>query len=326
MNDEHSKYGYGPYQFGKMSLENLLFLDSISSREIVSESYDFLWDYSSVYNLYPASTPQPNPFSNKVMFIIDTLTKMGVKYSLDIFTYEGNNVRWNNDNSHKLVNIIAEPNPNATGPAIVFCAHHDVNNVHSPNTQDNGASVCNLLRLAALISKAQSESKRVIILFSDCEESGGRGSKRFASKSTKTKGEDTIKHDVYGQIEAVINLELTGKGTAIWTDCEAKKPEIELHESLERTLGKTIPKFKTPPSDAIAFRHYGYPVLCVGILPEDDLKDKNTWRICHSMKDTITGCDRENMEDFTNFLFKLTKTTKPTNELHNGTNETNRTM
>jgi hypothetical protein len=328
MNEEDYTYGFGPRKKGsKMSWENLLFLNELPPIERVTESYDFLRDYSLIHNFYPASAIQPNPFSNKAMFIINMLSKMGVKYTVDIFTFEGDEVIWGfNNSSHKLVNIIAEPNPNATGPAIVFCAHHDVMNVHSSNCQDNGASVCNLLRLAAMISKAQAESKRTIILFSDSEESGARGAKRFASKSTKKRGEDIITHDIYGQIDAVINLELTGKGTIVWSDCEAKKPEIELHESLERTLRLTIPKLNTPPSDAIAFRRYGYPVLCIGILPEDDMKDKQTWRLCHSIKDTIEGCDRKNMEDFTTFLFNLTKTTNTEHGNHNGADETSRTM
>ncbi|HWY33569.1 MAG TPA: hypothetical protein VNX68_02915, partial [Nitrosopumilaceae archaeon] len=72
------------------------------------------------------------------------------------------------------------------------------------------------------------------------------------------------------------------------------------------------------PNDAIAFRKYGYPVLCIGILPENDMKDKDTWKVCHSLRDNIEGCDRKNMEDFTTFLFNLTKLT--TND--NGANET----
>ncbi len=316
MNDEDFTYGYGPLNRDKMSRwKSLSFWDdwdNFLKIEKSTDSYDFLKDYSSVYNLYSASTPQPNPFSNKAMFIIDKLTKMGVKYSLDIFTYEGNNILWGtNDNStHKLVNIIAEPNPQATGPAILFVAHHDVANVHSQNCQDNGASVCNLLRLASLIKESKEENQRTIILFSDSEESGARGAKQFASKGQKNKENTSmIDHEIYGQISAVVNLELTGNGTVVWSDCEAKKAEIELHESLEKVFGKTIPKLNTPPSDAISFRKYGYPVLCIGILPEDDLKNKETWRLCHSLKDTIEGCDRKNMEDFTNFLFNLTKTT-----------------
>ena len=321
MNGE-GKYKYGPMKYGWGNL--LEFWDDFQPLQKTTEAHDFLRDYSQVYNMYPASASQPNPFSNKVMFLINELTQMGVKYSIDIFSYEGNNLMlFGNDSSHKLVNIIVEPNPNATGPAIVFCAHHDVANVRSENCQDNGASVCNLLRLAALVNKAKEQTKRVIILFSDSEESGARGARRFASKGDRSKENPSIiKHDIYGDISAVINLELTGKGTVVWSDCEAKKPEVELHEILEKTLGRTIPKLNTPPSDAIAFRRFGYPVLCIGILPEEDMKDKNTWRLCHSMNDTFDKCDRKNMEDFTTFLFNLTKNEPTENGTKNGANET----
>ena len=108
MNNEHLTYGYGPdkrhYNNGRMSWDNLLFLDEMSSFERVTQSYDFLLDYSCVHNLYPASVAQPNPFSNKAMFIINTLSKMGVKYTVDIFTYEGNEVNWGiGESSHKLL-------------------------------------------------------------------------------------------------------------------------------------------------------------------------------------------------------------------------------
>jgi hypothetical protein len=286
----------------------MLFLDELPVIERVKEAYDFLLDYSDIHNLYPASTPQPNPFSNRAMYIIDALSRMGVKFTIDIFNYGGHDISWGkNNDTHKLINIIVEPNPEATGPALVFVAHHDVMNIHSSNCQDNGASVCNLLRLAAMVKKSGLESKRIIILFSDCEESGARGANRFASKYSRKKGENYINHEIYGQIENVINLELTGKGTVVWSDCEAKKPEIELHESLERVLGKPIPKLNTPQSDAIAFRRYNYPVLCIGILPEDDMKNKQTWRLCHSLSDNISECNRKDMEDFTTFLFNLTK-------------------
>ena len=271
--------------------------------------------------MYRASTPQPNPFSNKAMFIIDTLTKMGVKYTIDIFTYDNGKVMWgvNDDSCHKLVNIIAEPNPEASGAAIVFVAHHDVANIRSQNAQDNGASVCNLLRLASLIKKSGVDSQRTILLFSDCEENSAKGANQFAKSSSKDVDNSSIRnHDTYGKISSVVNLELTGKGTVVWSDCEKSYFETQLHERLEKTLGRTIPKLDTPPNDAIAFRKYGYPVLCIGILPENDMKDKDTWKVCHSLRDNIEGCDRKNMEDFTTFLFNLTKLT--TND--NGANET----
>jgi hypothetical protein len=327
--EDIENFGYGPYRTRfrnehnnghKMSWENLLFLEGLSAFENTNDSYDFLRDYSSVYNLFTASTPQPNPFSNRVMYIIDKLTKMGIKYTVDIFTYDGGNVFWGlGDNStHKLVNIIAEPNPQATGPAMLFIAHHDVANVHSQNAQDNGASVCNLLKLASEVKSSPENLKRTIILFSDSEESGARGARQFAKKVKKNKDIlPVIEHETYGQISAVINLELTGNGSVIWSDCENNKVQEDLHLSLEQVLGKSIPKLRTPPSDAIPFRHYNYPVLCIGILPEHDIVQKNTWRICHSINDNIDGCNRENMKDFTDFLFNLTKTTATTNHGNN---------
>lgn len=307
MNEREFKYGDEDFE---NAWKNLFSLKSIFPIECSNGSFDFLKDLSTVHNLYSAQTPQPNPMSNRVMYIIDMLTKMNVKYTLDIFDYNtGNKIIWghNSYSSHKLVNIIVEPNPQETGPAVVFVAHHDVANVHSQNCQDNSASICNLLRLVSLIKSSKTKSQRTIILFSDQEEGGARGAKQFASKSKHIKNSSSIQHDIYGEISSVINLELTGKGTIVWSDCSINKNEEQLHLSLETVLGQNIPKFKTPPNDAILFRRYDYPVLCIGILPEEDLEHKTTWKICHSINDTIEKCDRKNMEDFTEFLFKLTK-------------------
>jgi len=298
------------------------------------DSYDFLMEYADVFNIYPARTEQPNPFSPKVMYIIDTLNKFDVKYTVDIFGYDGYKVFWSNTaDSHKLVNIIVEPNPNATGPAIVFCAHHDVANPRSNNCQDNGASVCNLLKLTNLIKESKENLQRTIILFSDCEESGAKGAGKFAKDSTKTDNPNIIKHNKFGEISGVVNLELTGLGDVIWTDCHNNEQDITLHQKLEATKKEKLIKLSTPPSDVIAFRTSKFPALCIGILPKEDLKDRKTWRLCHSMEDTIEKCNRKNMEDFTNFLLDLTKieTTENqnTNKEHdtdNGANKTAGTM
>ncbi len=322
---EQEDFQYGPFNFSARQE----FFEKMENRRKNPEAYDFLKEYAEVHNLYTASTAQPNPFSNKAMYIISQLTKMGVKFSVDIFTANGADITWGlGDNAeHKLVNIIAEPNPQETGTNTLFVAHHDVANIHSQNCQDNGASVCNLLRLTHLIHKNPADSKKTLILFSDCEEYGAKGAHRFASHAEKDWKNPIVTHKTYGQIESVVNLELTGKGTVVWSDCESKAPENQLHTFLEKTLGRIIPKLKTPPNDAIAFRKHGYTSLCIGTLPEDDLKDKTTWRLCHSIRDVIEGCDRKNMEDFTSFLLNLTK--KPTTTNHgelNPANETKGTM
>ena len=321
MKDDKHKYGPYNYQNWMEWAQGELF----DSFETTIEAYDYLVDYSKVFNFYQARTAQPNPFSNKAMFIIDTLNSLGVKSTIDIFNYDGSKLVWGNDEgNHKLVNIIAEPNPQATGPAILFCAHHDVVNLRSENCQDNGASICNLLRLASLIQNSKESHQRVIILFSDCEEFGARGARKFAKNSERIKGSANIKHKIYGEISGVVNLELTGLGEVIWSDCKMDKEDSALHLKLEKTFENSIIKLTTPPSDVIVFREYDFPALCIGILPEKELENKNTWRLCHSMEDTLTKCNRKNMEDFTNFLFNLTKNQQKDTE-HGTTGANNET-
>ena len=211
---------------------------------------------------------------------------------------------WNNDVfSHKLLNIIAEPNPNSTStePAILFVAHHDVSNIHSENAQDNSASVCNLLKLASIIrekSKSDHQNRRVLILFSDCEETGARGAKRMA---------DELKTGKYGNVSEVINLELTGKGKIIWADCSpyGNKKEIELAEKLRTCChDNRLEKFSCPPNDAPSFRSE-LPALCVGILPDNELVSHETWRLCHSLTDTIEKCSEKDMTEFVDVLVKF---------------------
>lgn len=276
-----------------------------------NEAYDFLESYCKVFNHYSANISQSNPFSPNAMFIIDTLNKAGVKSSIDIFKYHGSSINnWEHDiNEHKLVNIIAEPNPHAEGPAILFVAHHDVANTRSENAQDNKASVSHLLTLANLIKNSKEDLKRVILLFSDCEEYMARGAYRFAdnSKLDRSSGNAKILHNIYGEISGVVNLELSGVGKVIWSDCDTNSNDVKLHSLLEDTLGKEIIKIKTPPSDVVAFRRNNFSTLCIGTLKEDDVKERNTWRLCHSINDTVDKCSRGDMKDFTKFLFDLTK-------------------
>ena len=280
-------------------------------------SYDFLQDLVKIHNQYPASASQPNPFSLRAVYIIDILNKLGVRTTSDIFNHSsGKSLSWgwNNDSfSHKLLNIIAEPNQNTKSelPAILFVAHHDVSNIHSENAQDNSASVCNLLRLASIIqekSMVELNMRRVVILFSDCEETGTRGAKRMA---------DEIKTGKYGNVSEVINLELTGKGKIVWADyCSgynnnnSPDKEKELAEKLKTCCpNNRLEKFSCPPNDAPSFRSSGLPALCIGILPENDIQTHSTWRLCHSLTDTIEKCDEKDMTEFVEVLVKFVEET-----------------
>ena len=46
------------------------------------------------------------------------------------------------------------------------------------------------------------------------------------------------------------------------------------------------------------------------------MKKHDTWRICHSIDDTIEKCNGTDMENFTKFLFNITK--KPIITTDNG--------
>jgi hypothetical protein len=304
-------YGYGSYGGGWGSSG---YSSWKPKTEKDFESYDFLKEYSQVFNLYTASTPSISPYSNKAIYIIDILSKLGIKFRCDIFpatsSHYSNGNAATDTTSHRLINIIAEPNPNVQGPAIVFSAHHDVANVRSENCQDNGASVCNLLRLASLISQSPADSQRTLIVFTDCEESGARGARRFAegfvSDYKRKDKNDNMEHEIHGEISGVVILELTGHGKEIWTDCTGNQKEQQLHRKLEAAAKKTLPKFSTPPSDVSAFRGKG-AALCIGTLKTEDLRMKETWRICHSMTDTIELCEEDDMKDFTEFLHAASK-------------------
>jgi hypothetical protein len=278
------------------------------------EAYELLRDYSKVFNMFPASTPYITPYSNHAIYIIDILSKLGVKFRVDVFPYNGGGYSSYGDatdtTAHRLINIIAEPNPEVTGPAIVFTAHHDVANPRSENCQDNGASVCHLLRLAALISENPTASQRTLIVFTDCEESGAKGARRFA-KDVKSKpfNDDSrnVEHKIFGEISGALVLELTGHGDVYWTDCNHHDRDKELHKRLEKAAKKSLPKLSTPPSDVISFRENKFPALCIGTLPSEDMKTKATWSQCHRMSDNIEGCDSKDMKAFTEFLIEVSK-------------------
>lgn len=274
-------------------------------------AYEFLKDYSKIFNVFPASTPYITPYSNHAIYIIDILSKLGIKFRVDVFPYNDSSYYSFSDStdttSHRLINIIAEPNPGTPGPAIVFSAHHDVANPRSENCQDNGASVCHLLRLAALIAENPTESQRTLLVFTDCEESGAKGARRFVKDVKSSKELNALVHPNHGEISAALILELTGHGDVYWTDCHGNPVDKQLHRRLERAAKKSLPKLSTPPSDVMSFRNAKIPALCIGTLPQEDMTIKATWSQCHRMTDTIDGCNEKDMEAYTEFLLEVSK-------------------
>jgi hypothetical protein len=274
-------------------------------------AYDFLKELVEIHNIYPDAIQQSTYFPPRLMYLVDIANKLDIKYKLDVFEYAGNDLNLiNRPFSPKLANLILFPNPQAKGPATVFVAHHDVANIHSQNTNDNSASVCHLLHLARLINDDPENSRRTIIIFTSAEECGGHGARRFAQNIyTSNPSNPIINHNLYGPIDAVINLELTGVGTEIWSDSKIRNPkELALYNKLETAFNQKIHLKTTPFSDAVIFRNYNYPIACLGLLASDDLKDNKIWFLCHKLEDTINRCASTNdMQSFTNKLHDFTK-------------------
>jgi len=280
----------------------------------IKAGYEWLDEMRFVRNEQSSYKPTQSPLTNRATFIIRALNEIGVQYELDIFDEAGYDLY---DYSRpKSLNIIVKFCSRSGQPAIAFMAHFDVANINSENCQDNSASVCNLLHLCAkLKNQAIGESKNiisqrpVIIVFSDREEAGGTGARYFSGRM--------LRGD-FGNIEYVVNLELTGLGRAVWVDTENTKKwakdkivETPLLLKCGEILGESgYHKVSTPFSDAFVLRRCGVDAVCIGILPVEEVLEiekhkggrQETWSLCHSETDTIDKCDAQDMQDFTDLL------------------------
>jgi hypothetical protein len=272
--------------------------DDITAVPTMKSGYQWLREMILIRNFESSYKPKPYPVTNRACFIINALNQIGVPYTLDIFSEGGVSLNENEYNGAKLVNIIVKFESTSGKPAVVFCAHHDVANSKSQNCQDNSASVCNLLHLAAKIkAKGQDLTRPVIIVFTDKEEFGGVGAHRMSMR---------ILAGDFGPVDYVINLELTGLGNQLWLDTDnsirMRTEETPLIQRFNEVIGKeNYHEVSTPFSDAVIFRSNGLDCLCIGILPEEQLATggrKETWWLCHSMDDTIDKTDEIDMALF----------------------------
>lgn len=231
-----------------------------------------------------------NPFANgRVAFIANYLKANGIPTKIDYFTTTGARTLERNSPEPKFVNFYINPHAIKSGNNVtVFLAHHDIVNASSQNVQDNSASVCNLLELANRV-KGRDD---VCIAIVDAEEIvsfTSSGSKRLAR---------VIKH--FGtNVKEFLNLELTAVGTG-------------MHREHTSILCNDLQLISTPYNDATVLRHAGFNnAVCIGILPETELEIVmkkgycDTWRLCHSAKDTIDKASAEDMAAFVDYLYSL---------------------
>lgn len=255
-------------------------------------AHELLTDFCQVRNEQNSLYGLENPLTNRVLFIVDTIIDLNLHKGLNLDVFE---------DKDDLYYVNVELTINAgTNDSVMFVAHHDVNNVNSDNCQDNSASVCNLLALAEHLSNDML-NKTVHIVFTDCEEFGGLGAKRLSER---------INNEEFGNVEYIVNLELTANGGNLWVDSGNFLTESPLLDKVIE-LNNDVMEAVTPFNDSVTFRANGIDSVCLGILNNDNIQqvfDKgkcNTWSICHKKRDTIEQAAANDMDDFVQKLIKF---------------------
>jgi hypothetical protein len=256
---------------------------------------DTLQRFCQVRNHNPSFTGSKVP-TPRVEFLLKELDAMGLTYELDKFPAERG---WRsqssseNDNSfyyNIYVNVNNLP-AEYQGESVIFLAHHDVNNPALDNTNDNSASIINLLYLATLIP-----GKNVFLAFTDCEEFGGAGADRLATKINEGK---------FGTVKYAVNLELTAFGEHLLVGNASGSFLMQKVISIDPTVDVT----STPFHDGVVLRRAGIDSTVLGILPKMEGSDKLDYRVfgwCHRKEDHIGIANEQDMKNFVeNILVKL---------------------
>lgn len=236
--------------------------------------YNKVYDFCKVRNegnVYK-NGDEPTP---RLKFLMSLLDSEGIEYKLDTYT----------SREIKCYNIVMR----GTSSRMVV-AHHDIVNPNIDNANDNSASVIN----AIMIKKLMPDMNVVIL---DGEEVGGLGSQRCS---------ELINDGFFGEIEWVLNLELTGKGGKYFFIGDYPGKLTDHIKSLF-----DCPIVRTPFNDSVTFRRNGIDSCVINPLPptengeESIVKwDENTFlnfRLlfnCHNEKDTVDTISTDDMREF----------------------------
>jgi hypothetical protein len=244
--------------------------------------------------------PGRDPLTERVAFIAEQVRAGGCDPRIDSFPAAY-------DRGAFYVNLLVElGSSDRTRPAVVFAAHHDVNNPRSENCQDNTASVAHLIQLCGDLAADAPSKHRVIIAFLDAEETVDpvhSGAGRLA---------DQIREGAHGPVSRVINLELTANGRRYWYEYGGG-PRPPAGAFLERHVNG-IYATRTPYNDAYAFRRRHLDSVCMGSVDDDNFDQIQrhgfctTWGLCHRMEDTVERSAREeDMAAFATLIGRLAR-------------------
>ena len=236
--------------------------------------YNKIYDFCKVRNegtIYDNNSQTPPP---RVQFLMELLDSEGIKYELDKF-YTAEVTGYN---------LILQGTSNR-----MVVAHHDVSNPKIDNANDNSASVINAIMIKKLLP-----TMNVILL--DGEEVGGVGSNRAS---------ELINSGKFGDIEWVLNLELSGKGGKHFFIGDYPGPLTNHIKTLF-----DCPIVRTPFNDSVTFRRNGIDSVVINPLPpvlegKTNVKWDNETYLdysmlfhCHSTKDTVATIDPADMKEF----------------------------
>ena len=163
-------------------------------------------------------------------------------------------------------------------------AHYDVVNEEISNVIDNLASVTNLIEFA--LQNRKYKDKNIYVVFTNYEETASyekAGAKEIAEQ---------IQDGLFGDVELVVNLELTSIGRFV---CVNNYPKISL-DKITNCIETT-----TPFNDAAVLWKNNIPAICVGTLDFNNYKQVQAsqycwlWGLCHQQSDLYV---KEDMEYF----------------------------
>jgi len=249
--------------------------------------YNKIYDFCKVRNLggiYKNSLDSPPP---RVQFLTDLLTEEGIDFVLDKFEFISDKFEFKRYNDVRSVgyNIILK----GTSKKMVV-AHHDIANPNIDNANDNSASIIN----AIMVKKLRPEINVVLL---DGEESSGLGSQNISDK---------INDGYFGEIDWVLNLELTGKGGKYFFIGDYPGKLTDHIKSIFE-----CPIYRTPYNDSVTFRKNGIDSVVINPMPPLNEGKKSTvkWSDgiyldnsmlgnCHSDRDTIDTIDVNDMKEF----------------------------
>ncbi len=244
---------------------------------------------------WSSHAPRKDPLTPRLRFLLDVLKRHEIEAQTDAFPAVSRPAA---QYANLQVYVAAREQSCQT---VVVCAHHDVSNSESDNCQDNTASVAHLLALCLRLKERPPFGHNVLAVFLDAEEivdPPRSGAGRLAERCVQ--GE-------YGDVDYVLNLELTANGRNLWFENGGNS-----HSRLSAQLQRHTPAIhhaSTPYNDSVAFRLYGLDSVCLGPLDDanfNQLKRSGfceTWALCHSPHDSFErSARRADMDAFTDWV------------------------